>query len=174
MACATISSFKDEPQVVQQQIIISSIKLFLQRPKDGYELTQNVLKVATTECENPDLRDRGFIYFRLLQTDPNLAKKIVYSERPAISDQSYSMETEILDKLIESIGTLASVYYKPPESFVKKLRDVLNQKDKEENEQINEVEGEFLTNVQVNAKQMYGDVEIKNVEEDNMPQPQTN
>lgn len=50
--------FKDEPAVVQHQIMTSCIKLFLQRPSDGHELLQKLLKIATVECENPDLRDR--------------------------------------------------------------------------------------------------------------------
>jgi len=48
--------------------------LFLSRPKDGFELAQGILKIATQECENPDLRDRGYIYWRMLGTDPQLAK----------------------------------------------------------------------------------------------------
>jgi vesicle coat complex subunit len=70
-----------------------------------------LLKQAMNEIENPDLRDRGFIYWRLLSHNPELAKKIVFSERPAISEQSYTLEQELLDKLVENIGTLASVYY---------------------------------------------------------------
>lgn len=104
------------------------MKLFLQRPVDGKEIIHNLLKVATTECENPDVRDRAYIYWRMLSTDPELAKKIVFSERPPISDASYTLENELLDKLIENIGNLSSVYTKKPESFVKKLREVLNSK----------------------------------------------
>jgi vesicle coat complex subunit len=60
--------------------------LFVQRPKDGHELITNLLKKATTECENPDLRDRAYIYLRILNLDPELARKIVFAERPPISD----------------------------------------------------------------------------------------
>ena len=66
--------------------------------------------MATTECESPDLRDRAFIYFRLLHTDPELTRKIVFSERPTISDQSYTIESGLLDKLVENIGTLSTIY----------------------------------------------------------------
>lgn len=90
---------------------------------------KDLLKKITSECENPDLRDRAFIYWRLIATNPALAKKIVFSERPLISDQSYTIETELLDKLIDNIGTLSSVYYKEPEDFVKKLKDTVNAKE---------------------------------------------
>ena len=105
-------NFKDEADVVQQQILISCIKLFLLRPSDGQVIARDLLKKITSECENPDLRDRAFIYWRLIATNPELAKKIVFSERPLISDQSYTIETELLDKLIDNIGTLSAVYYK--------------------------------------------------------------
>ena len=59
-------------------------------------------------------------------TDAELTRKIVFTERPNISDQSYTVESQLLDKLVENIGNLSSIYMKPPESFVKKLRDVLN------------------------------------------------
>lgn len=86
------------------------------------------MKKATNECENPDLRDRAYIYLRILNLDPELGRKIVFAERPPISDQSYMIETELLDKLVENIGNLSSVYTKAPEKFVKKLRDVMNSK----------------------------------------------
>jgi len=34
----------------------------------------HVLQMATEESDNPDLRDRGFIYWRLLSTDPEATK----------------------------------------------------------------------------------------------------
>lgn len=120
--------FKDEPDVVQQQILISCVKLFLSRPADGQEIVRDLLKTITTECENPDLRDRGFIYWRLIATNPQLAKKIVFSERPLISEQSYTIDSDLLDKLVENIGTLSAVYYKEPAAFVKKLKDNANAK----------------------------------------------
>lgn len=99
---------------MQQQILVSTIKLCLLRPDDGQEIAKELLKRITAESENPDLRDRAFIYWRLIATNPELAKKIVFSERPLISDQSYTIETELLDKLIDNIGTLSAVYYKEP------------------------------------------------------------
>ena len=50
------------------------MKLFLKRPADTQQLVQSVLSLATQESDNPDLRDRGYIYWRLLSTDPAAAK----------------------------------------------------------------------------------------------------
>lgn len=90
---------------------------------------KDLFKYITKECENPDLRDRGFIYWRLLSTNPQLAKKIVLSPRPLISEQSFTLETEFLEKLIENIGHLSCVYSKKPEDFVKRLKDNANAKE---------------------------------------------
>ena len=52
-----------------------------------------LLKLATEESDNPDLRDRAYIYWRLLAKYPETAKKIVFSERPPITEESYKMES---------------------------------------------------------------------------------
>ena len=93
---------------------------------------KDLFRYITKECENPDLRDRGFIYWRMISTNPQLAKKIVMSPRPLISDQSFSLETEFLDKLIENIGYLACVYAKKPEDFVKRMKENANKEVLEE------------------------------------------
>jgi len=48
--------------------------------------------MATDESDNPDLRNRGYIYWRMLSTNPELAKKIVLCEKPAISEDSSYLE----------------------------------------------------------------------------------
>lgn len=81
-------------------------------------MVQNVLSLATQESDNPDLRDRGYIYWRLLSTDPAAAKDVVLAEKPLISEETDIMEPTLLDELICHIASLASVYHKPPATFV--------------------------------------------------------
>lgn len=33
---------------------------------------------------NPDLRDKAFIYWRLLNINPNVAKSVMFAEKPSI------------------------------------------------------------------------------------------
>ena len=70
------------------------------------------------DSDNPDLRDRGYIYWRLLSTDPAAAKEVVLAEKPVISEETDLLEPTLLDELICHISTLASVYHKPPSAFV--------------------------------------------------------
>ena len=74
--------------------------------------------MATQDSDNPDLRDRGFIYWRLLSTDPAAAKEVVLAEKPLISEETDLIEPTLLDELICHISSLASVYHKPPTAFV--------------------------------------------------------
>lgn len=70
------------------------------------------------DSDNPDLRDRGYIYWRLLSTDPAAAKEVVLAEKPLISEETDLLEPTLLDELICHIASLASVYHKPPSAFV--------------------------------------------------------
>ena len=70
----------------------------------------------------------------MLSSNPDLAKKIILCQKPPISEDSSSLETPLLDKLVSNIGTLSSVYYKTPEMFVKRIRDRINERLDLENE----------------------------------------
>lgn len=99
-------------------MLTAVVKLFLKRPADTQELVQHVLSLATQDSDNPDLRDRGFIYWRLLSTDPAAAKEVVLADKPLISEETDLLEPTLLDELICHISSLASVYHKPPTAFV--------------------------------------------------------
>jgi len=117
---AFLDNFKDENAQVQLQLLTSSVKLFLKKPKTAQALVQKALDLATQETDNPDLRDRGYVYWRLLSTDPEAAKAVVLGEKPLISDDTTQLEPTLLDELITNLSTLSSVYHKPPETFIQK------------------------------------------------------
>uniref|UniRef100_A0A8C6NZI4 AP complex subunit beta n=1 Tax=Nothobranchius furzeri TaxID=105023 RepID=A0A8C6NZI4_NOTFU len=113
-----LEGFHDESTQVQLTLLTAIVKLFLKKPSETQELVQQVLSLATQDSDNPDLRDRGYIYWRLLSTDPVTAKEVVLSEKPLISEETDLIEPTLLDELICHIGSLASVYHKPPSAFV--------------------------------------------------------
>jgi vesicle coat complex subunit len=43
---------------VQLALLTAIVKLFIRRPTAGQDLVPKVLKIATEEVDNPDLRDR--------------------------------------------------------------------------------------------------------------------
>lgn len=97
---------------VQLALLTATVKLFIKRPTAGAELVPKILKWATEEVDNPDLRDRGYIYWRLLSTNPTGAKAIVLAEKPSISTESEAMDRGVLDRLLLQTGTLSSVYHR--------------------------------------------------------------
>lgn len=54
-----------------------------------------VLSNATEESDNPDLRDRAYIYWRLLSTDPEAARDIVLAEKSIIQGELEHLPSEM-------------------------------------------------------------------------------
>ncbi|KAM3516342.1 hypothetical protein MY11210_000101 [Beauveria gryllotalpidicola] len=115
-------AFKEEPVEVQLALLTATVKLFIQRPTRGQELVPKVLKWATEETDNPDLRDRAYMYWRLLSTDVSLAKQIVMGEKPPITAESEQLEATILEEMCLNVGTLATVYLKPVQTVFRSAR----------------------------------------------------
>lgn len=60
---------------VQLQLLTATVKLFLKRPNEAAQkMISLVLSCATNDTDNPDLRDRAYIYWRLLSTDPEVRR----------------------------------------------------------------------------------------------------
>ena len=141
-----IESFQDEVAVVQQQLLTATVKLFLKIPDRTQEILQNVLNMATSDSDNPDLRDRGYIYWRLLSSDPEAARAIVLSTKSEIGDDTFNIENGLLNSLIGQISSLASVYHKPPEAFILKNINLSGLADDEELEVADEEEDDSNSN----------------------------
>lgn len=117
-----ITSFKDDPLDVQYATLTAVAKYYLKFPEQGESVILRVLKWATEEVDNPDIRDRGYIYWRLLFSEhasgPNgefqlNTKKIILNDNPVITSENDNINPVILEELELNIGTLASIYLKP-------------------------------------------------------------
>ncbi|RAL63926.1 hypothetical protein DID88_003114 [Monilinia fructigena] len=115
-------SFADEPVEVQLALLTATVKLFIQRPTKGQELVPKVLKWATEDTDNPDLRDRGYMYWRLLSSDMATAKAIVMGEKPPITAESEKLDPATLEEMCLNVGTLATVYLKPVQQVFRSAR----------------------------------------------------
>ncbi|UZJ53019.1 hypothetical protein CBS101457_002339 [Exobasidium rhododendri] len=118
-----LDNFKDEQYVVQFQILTAIVKSFLKKPEGAQGVVQRVLELATKECDNPDLRDRAFVYWRLLSSSDSNAGKasqaaVILAERPPISIPLTSVSPALLDELIYDLSSLASAYHKPESTFI--------------------------------------------------------
>ncbi|AAW46426.1 hypothetical protein CNBI2940 [Cryptococcus deneoformans B-3501A] len=119
---AFLETFSEESYPVQLQTLTAIVKLFLKKPDESQAIVQKVLQAATKDCDSPDVRDRAYIYWRLLSSDPAAAKSVVLSVRPPISLPQTTVAPAILEELIGEISTLASVYHKPAATFIGKGR----------------------------------------------------
>lgn len=114
-------NFLEEPIEVQFALVTAAVKLFIYKSSSDpvKALVHKVLKWTTEEVDNPDLRDRGFMYWRLLAINPTVAGEIVLSEKPAITNDADRMDRGALDQLLLHTGTLGSIYHKNPETFIR-------------------------------------------------------
>jgi AP-2 complex subunit beta-1 len=112
-------------------LLTAAVKLFIYKSKTdkadkAKELVHKVLKWATEEVDNPDLRDRGFMYWRLLAINPAVAGEIVLSDKPAITTDSDRMDRGALDQLLLHTGTLGSIYHKNPEVSIAAIASIFH------------------------------------------------
>ncbi|CAG8647231.1 14184_t:CDS:10 [Funneliformis caledonium] len=149
-----LDTFRDENSQVQLQLVTATVKLFLKKPQETQNVVQRVLQIATSECDNPDIRDRAYVYWRLLSTDPQAAKAVVLSDKPVISIEGNALNGLLLEELISNISSLASVYHKPPETFLGRGRfgaDAVQRRAIEEQEEASRespIQAQVKTNIE--------------------------
>lgn len=113
-----ITSFNDEASQVQLQLLTACVKVYIKKPQVGQQFIQSVLQSATTQSDNADVRDRGYIYWRLLSSDTSIAKDIILAEKPPLQSTIEPLPQSLLHELLGELSTLASVYHKPVSSFM--------------------------------------------------------
>lgn len=71
--------------------------------------------------DNPDLRDRAYIYWRMLSTSPEKTAEVVLGKRPSIDKEKGTVEYEeaVIEELLAQISTICSIYHKTPEEMCK-------------------------------------------------------
>ncbi|SHO78318.1 Similar to S.cerevisiae protein APL2 (Beta-adaptin subunit of the clathrin-associated protein (AP-1) complex) [Malassezia sympodialis ATCC 42132] len=116
-----LEHFVDDEPEVQFQTLTAIVKLFLKKPESGLaqKIVQDVLEKATQACDNADLRDRAFIYWRLLSSaDGDAARAVVLAPAPPISIPLTTVSRPLLNELLREISLLSSVYHKPASTFI--------------------------------------------------------
>lgn len=113
-----VDVFIEEPVSVQLQILTTVVKCFLKAPVQNQQLVTDIFRLATNGAENPDVRDRALIYWRLLSTNPEETRKVVLSKRAVLSCGNFDIESRLLEKLTGNLGMISSVFHKPPTAFV--------------------------------------------------------
>ncbi|KAK8828044.1 adaptor protein complex 1 or 2, subunit beta 5 [Blastocystis sp. ATCC 50177/Nand II] len=114
-----LDSYHDEKPVVQLQLLTAAVKLFLRRPDAGKDVMTSLLTVATAETLSVDMRDRAYLYWRLLSSNPAAARRVVLGEHPPLKHEyKEEMDDDTLYTMLEQMGSVAGVFFKAPETFI--------------------------------------------------------
>ena len=111
--------FQDESSLVQMQLLTASVKLYLKSPSTGQDVVTEALRLATEDSDNPDLRDRAYIYWRMLSSDPEATKKVVVGDKPALKYEPNTLDHVVLDQLIDQLSLVSSILHRVPKMFIK-------------------------------------------------------
>ena len=115
-----VDNFDDFEPIVQSAALSSIVKVSLAKPTPKTpQILQQVLDKATKEVENADVRDKAYLYWRLLSTDDKgLQKDILLNKLPRLDSTIESFAPGLLEELLDRLGNLSSIFYKPASSFI--------------------------------------------------------
>eukprot|EP00767_Chilomastix_cuspidata_P002811 gnl/Chilomastix_cuspidata/294.p1 GENE.gnl/Chilomastix_cuspidata/294~~gnl/Chilomastix_cuspidata/294.p1 ORF type:complete len:944 (+),score=412.41 gnl/Chilomastix_cuspidata/294:35-2866(+) len=137
-------SFIDDPAEVQLGLLTAAVRLFLVNSNSETQaLVQSLLETATKNIDSPDIRDRAFLYWRLLSKGIDFAKGVACAAKPPISSESFQIDPELQSELMPQLGTLAAVLMEKPATLMAHLRSSLEKRalgEYEEDEDAPEVE----------------------------------
>lgn len=121
--------FADDEYQIQLQLLISIVKVNIIKPSPVTQnFLQNTLTICTEKSDNPDIRDRAFIYWRLLSSSNNsVINRIVLQPLPIIDSTVPRLPSDKVDELVKELGSLSSIYHEPASSFLSNYNNNKNQ-----------------------------------------------
>lgn len=116
-----VENFDEFESTVQSAALSLVVKISLSRPTPNTpHLLQTILNKATQDVENVDVRDKAYLYWRLLSTDDRkLQEEIILAKLPILNSAIETFTPGLLEELVNDLGNLGSVFYKPASSFIK-------------------------------------------------------
>jgi AP-1 complex subunit beta-1 len=117
------SSFGTQEPAVQNAVMTALVKLFLRNPAQVEPLLTPLFESAINNSRNPDVRDRAFMYWRLLTKGIGIErmKALVHSAKPAIDVNDCNRVNKgstSLSEVLSNLNTAAIALEKPAKSFV--------------------------------------------------------
>ena len=110
-------------EIVQIQILNAGVKNFLKKSSDkkAEELAINILQKCVEESINADVRDRGYFYWRLLETDPDLAKEMICCEKISFDTvEDLPIEQDLCEDILQNITNMSCIYHMKNSDIIKK------------------------------------------------------
>lgn len=111
------NAIDEEATPVQLQMLTACVKAYLAVGPGAEEVCAGVLHYATHESETVDVRDRGFIYQRLISCGADAIQQIVLSNKIGVEDNTGTLPDELQKELLRCLSSVAAVYHKPAKTF---------------------------------------------------------
>lgn len=90
--------------------------------------------IAIDDASHADVHDKALFYYRLLETDVNMARQVVIGSSNSIVSFTEEESAEFRDRLFSEFNTLSVIYQKPSERFIVKGPAVLGAQDESDDE----------------------------------------
>jgi len=113
-----LDTFHDEQVSVQLHILTAIVKCYVADPARAKDQLQFVLNEATKGGVVPDVRNRAFIYWRLLSTTPETYERVINVSKRAATHSGVRFNDAVLSELIRNMGSVAGVLHVVPSDFV--------------------------------------------------------
>jgi len=114
--------------MVKLNLLTATMKLLFKRPPETQSMLGRLLAAATNDLTSQDVHDRALLYYRLLSTDIQAARRVVLGGEEGREEQGRAVVlgafaeerdmTNLREKLFGEFNTLAVVYGKPSAQFV--------------------------------------------------------
>ena len=117
------NDFSTLNEIVQVQILNAGVKNFLKKSNDksAEELAIKILQKCVEESVNADVRYRGYFYWRLLETDPDLAKEMICCEKISFDSlEDQPMEQDLCEDVLQNITNMSCIYHMKSSDIIKK------------------------------------------------------
>lgn len=108
--------FTVSPTSVQSAILTAMVKLYVRNPDEFADEVIEILQAAADNVQNPDIRDRAFMYWRLLDISPVIAKKILFAQKEIFKGEPDAIDFAVSENF-DHIGSLeVTMNLKPPKT----------------------------------------------------------
>jgi vesicle coat complex subunit len=104
-----VDAFLDETVSVQYYILSAAVKCYLRMPSFCQDTIHALLRTCTDKGESPDLRDKAYVYWRMLSIDPKLSKVMRFgnvwiNSPPTLHSRRWfcpkSLDLQFLEKIL--------------------------------------------------------------------------
>jgi len=102
---------------VRLQLLQSTMKCFFARPPEMQATLGKLLQLSIDEDLHPDVHDRALLYYRLLQSSIDEARRVVATRYDAVLEFA-EQEDVISDAVFEEFNSLSVIYGQPSATFL--------------------------------------------------------